>query len=106
VSYLLDKVNATSPRWAIFSRSLAAIFGGYALATSSALFIGQLFLHSVGRYQAIHIGLILSFLVYACAAMWVFSVSSATKAWLGLIKLNVFLLFTTWLFTQFNGVTS
>jgi len=89
VSYLLNNLNLINPCWAVFARVLAAIFGGYALATSSALFIGQLLSSSAGKYQAIHIGLLLSFIVYACAAMWVFSLSNATKAWIGLIKWNL-----------------
>lgn len=106
MSFLIHQFNFTNPRWTVFSRILAAIFGGYALATSNAIFIGQLLLSSVGKYQAIHIGLLLTFIVYACAAMWVFSVSSASKAWLGLIKLNILLLVLTWLLMQFNGVAN
>jgi len=85
---------------------LAAAFGGYALAMSSSFFIGQLLLNSVGKYQAIHLGLLLSFLVYACAAMWVFSVSSAKKAWLGLITLNILLMASSWLLIKSSAVGS
>jgi len=105
VSYFINFLNMPSPRWAVFSRILAATLGGYALATSSALFIGQLLLSSAGKYQAIHIGLLLTFLVYACAAMWVFSVSNATKAWIGLIKWNLAFLLGTWLLMQFVGAS-
>ena len=103
VSYFQHYLNFSSPRWAVFSRVLAATFGGYALATASSLFISQLLFTSVGKYQAIHIGLLLTFLVYACAAMWVFSVDSANKAWLGLLKSTVSLIVVTWLLMQFNG---
>lgn len=106
VSYFINFFNMPSPRWVVFSRVLAAILGGYALATSSALFIGQLLLSSAGKYQAIHIGLLLSFLVYACATMWVFSVSNATKAWIDLIKWNLVFLFSTWLLMQFSGASN
>jgi len=85
---------------------LAAIFGGYALATSSSFFIGKLLLSSVGKYQAIHLGLLLSFLVFACAAMWVFSVSSAKKAWLWLITLNILLIAASWLLMKSSAVSS
>jgi len=106
VSYFINFFNEPSPRWAVFARVLAAIFGGYALATSSALFIGQLLSSSAGKYQAIHIGLLLSFLVYACAAMWVFSASNAAKAWIGLIKWNLIFVLGTWLLMQFSGVSN
>jgi hypothetical protein len=105
VSYFQNTFNFYSPRWAVFSRVLAATLGGYALATSSSLLISQLLLHSVGKYQAIHIGLLCTFLVYACAAMWVFSVSSASKAWFGLLKLNILFALGTWLLMQFSGVS-
>ncbi|NQY49947.1 MAG: DUF3649 domain-containing protein [Colwellia sp.] len=106
MSYLFTKFNLASPRWPVFSRILAATFGGYALATASSLFISQLLLNVVGKYQAIHIGLMLTFIVYACAAMWVFSVESASKAWMGLIKLTIFFTITTWLLMQFTGANS
>lgn len=104
--YLVNKLNLASPRWPVFSRILAATFGGYALATSTSLCISQLLLNSVGKYQAIHIGLMLTFIVYACVAMWVFSVESASKAWMGLIKLTLFFTITTWLLMQFTGANS
>jgi hypothetical protein len=106
MSFPLYQFNLSSPRWAVFSRIMAAIFGGYALATASSLFIGQLLLSSVGKYQAIHIGLLLTFIVYACTAMWVFSVSSASKAWISLIKCSVFFVAATWLLMQLNGVAN
>ncbi|MEI6894543.1 MAG: hypothetical protein V5789_07900 [Colwellia sp.] len=103
MSYFSDKINFISPRWLVFSRVVAAIFAGYALATTSTLFFGQLLLTSVGKYEAVHIGMLLSFPIYACAAMWVFSVASAQKAWIGLIKLNVILMIFTWLLVQANS---
>ena len=86
---VFTKFNFTNPSYWVFSRIVAAMFGGYALATSSSLLLGQLLGELAGKYQAIHISLMLSFLVYACVVMWVFSVNSAKKAWLGLIAANV-----------------
>ena len=90
------KFHFNNPRFWVFSRVVAAIFGGYALATSSSLLIGQLLGELVGRYQAVHISLMLSFLLYACVVMWVFSVNTAKKAWSGLIVANVLCLALTW----------
>jgi hypothetical protein len=103
VSYLQQYFNFTNPRWHVFSRILAALFGGYALATSSSIFITQILMGVVGNYQAMHIGLMLTFLVYSFAAMWVFSVTSATRAWLGLIKLNIIFIVISWLLIQVNS---
>ncbi len=106
MSSLLHKINFTNPRWSVFSRMLAAIFGGYALATTSSLFIAQLLIYIIEKNQAIHISIMLTFLIYAGTAMWVFSVTSARQAWLGLLKFNVILLTSTWLLMQFTDVSS
>jgi len=106
VSNLIDYVNFSNPRWPVFSRVLAATFGGYALAITSSLLISQLLLHVTGKYQAIHIGLIVTFLVYACAAMWVFSVKTAKKAWIVLLNSIFFCLAMTWLLGKITGVAN
>ncbi|MBU2892303.1 DUF3649 domain-containing protein [Colwellia sp. D2M02] len=103
MSYLLNKLQLANPRWSVFSRILAAALGGYALATSSSLLITQLLMSLVGKYQGIHIGLMLGFLVYTGAVMWAFSVTTATRAWLGLVKLNVIFLLLTWALMQVNS---
>jgi hypothetical protein len=105
VSNLIGYVNFSNPRWPVFSRVLAATFGGYALATVSSLLISQLLLHVIGKYQAIHIGLLFTFLVYACAAMWAFSVKTARQAWIGLLKSIFFCLAIIWLLGKITGVT-
>ncbi|OUR63037.1 hypothetical protein A9Q74_02170 [Colwellia sp. 39_35_sub15_T18] len=106
MSSLLHKVNFTKPRWQVFSRVLAAVFGGYALATVASLFIAQLLIYIIEKNQAIHISIMLTFLIYAGTAMWVFAVTSARQAWVGLLKLNAILLASTWLLMQFTGVSS
>ncbi len=106
VTSLTNLLNFSSHRWLVFSRILAAIFGGYALATSSSLVISQLLMLVIDKYQAIHIGLLLTFLVYACAAMWVFSIKTAQKAWLNLISLNLLFLLVAWLLEKFFKVMS
>jgi len=106
VSTFINYLNLSSARWPVFSRALAATFGGYALAIASSLLISQLLMQVTGKYQAIHIGLILTFLVYACAAMWVFSVKTAKKAWLGLLKSIFFCLTVTWLLGKITGVAN
>jgi len=106
VSTFINYLNLSSARWAVFSRVLAATFGGYALAIASSLLISQLLLHVTGKYQAIHIGLLLTFLVYSCAAMWVFSVKTAKKAWLDLSKAVISCLVITWLLGIMIGKTN
>jgi hypothetical protein len=104
VRLFLNKVSFNNPRWWVFSRITAAMLGGYALATSSSIVLGQLLGNIVGHYQAIHIGLMLTFLVYACAVMWVFSVTSAKGAWFGLLQVNIIFAALAWLLMNFTGV--
>ena len=82
---------------------IAAIFGGYALATSMALLIGQILGLVMDGNAATHTGLLLAFIVCACAAMWIFSGVSAKQAWLGLLKLNLICAGLTWLLIQVNS---
>lgn len=103
VFHVLKMNKFTNPRWWVFSRIIAATLGGYTLATSSSLFFGQLLLQSAGKYQALHTGLLLSFLIYACAAMWVFATPTAKRAWIGLFKLNFALIVLTGLLMQVNS---
>ncbi len=106
MSTFINNLNFSSAGWSVFSRVLAATFGGYVLAIASSLLISQLLLHVTGKYQAIHIGLIVTFLVYACAVMWVFSVKTAKKAWIVLLNSIFFCLAMTWLLGKITGVTN
>jgi len=106
VSLLVQKFNFTNPRWWVFSRILAAMIGGYALATTSSILLAQLLGGVVGHYQAIHIGLIVTFLVYAGTVMWVFSVTSAKAAWFGLLQVNAICVALVWLLMQFTGISA
>ncbi|MDO9002579.1 MAG: DUF3649 domain-containing protein [Aquabacterium sp.] len=75
-------VLSARERWAVASRALAAILGGYVIA---ALFTGALAMYLPGsRLEATLTAMMLSFAVYACAVIWVFSARSAWRAWWGL----------------------
>lgn len=70
-------------RLGVASRAIAAIVGGYALsalvATVSAIYFPGT------RAEAAIFGMLLSFVIYTLAVMWVFAVRSAWRAWLGLL---------------------
>ena len=71
-------------RWIeIVSRVAAALFGGYALAAVSAVFLALSL--PLARSEAVLTGIMISFVVYVCAALWVFAASSAWRAWAGLV---------------------
>jgi hypothetical protein len=69
-------------RLGVFSRCLAASAGGYALASASSACIARLM--PAAPAQAAVSGMMLGFVVYVLAILWVFACSSATRAWLGL----------------------
>jgi hypothetical protein len=72
-----------SYRLAVLSRVGAAAIGGYALATVSSILLSHVL--PMPKAQAVLTGVLISFAIYTCAIMWVFSVSTATKAWSGLL---------------------
>lgn len=73
----------TWPWWGIIaSRVVAAVVGGYGLATLVALAVAALL--PVPRGEAVLAATISSFVAYLFAALWVFAARSAARAWLGL----------------------
>lgn len=74
------------PPWlGVLSRSVAAIFGGYALAAATSALLPLLWPSL--RAQAVLSGMMLGILVCACTALWAFATRSATRAWLGVLAL-------------------
>ncbi|MGK0474691.1 MAG: hypothetical protein ACJAYV_000336 [Oleispira sp.] len=74
------KLQAALP---VLSRSLAAIIGGYMLSSLLAILISYLL--PMPTSDSVLLSLQLSFLFYSIAIIWVFSVKTAGKAWLGLL---------------------
>jgi hypothetical protein len=66
----------------LISRIVAAMFGGYALAALTS--VAALIL-PMDKPQAVLTGMLASFIVFACAVIWVFAVRSARRAWVGLL---------------------
>ena len=73
----------SNPRWGVLSRSLAAIFGGYALASATSVFCAVAL--PGARGQAVLTGMLLAILVAACAALWAFATRTALRAWVGIL---------------------
>jgi len=73
-------------RWMVTSRVVAGFLGGYLVASVAtsvlALLIVRLLDHP--RADALLISTMLSFVLYACLIVWVFSTGTATRAWLGI----------------------
>ncbi|MFJ2522975.1 DUF3649 domain-containing protein [Pseudomonas capeferrum] len=72
-----------SYRLAVASRCLAALLGGYLLASMASVCIALL--APLSRVDATLIGLLLSFIFYLLAFIWCFACRSAWRAWLGVL---------------------
>jgi hypothetical protein len=79
----------------VASRALAAIGGGYVLAALSAAALAVSL--PLARVDATLTATMLSFLVYACAVVWVFAARTAGRAWLGLLVPSLALGLAVWL---------
>ncbi|HYG07584.1 MAG TPA: DUF3649 domain-containing protein [Stenotrophomonas sp.] len=79
---------ATAASWSkrpwlgVLSRSCAAIFGGYALASAASVLLAMA-LRTPS--QAVLTGMMVGILVCACAALWAFAAATAWRAWLGIV---------------------
>ncbi len=72
-----------SHRLGVTSRSLAALFGGYLLASMASIAITLL--APMSRVDATMTGMMLSFVFYLLAFIWCFACRSAWRAWLGVL---------------------
>ncbi len=72
--------NGNAYRLAVASRALAAIGGGYLLASMCAMCIAHL---PMPRVEAVTAGMLCSFAIFAFAVIWVFAARTALRAWAG-----------------------
>lgn len=75
--------SATGMRWAVFSRVMAAIIGAYVLTLLSIAVLALVL--PMSRAESVLLSMLLSFLIYACAVLWVFATRSAWRAWVGML---------------------
>ena len=75
--------RSTSKGSHVLSRVLAAVVGGYAAANVVAVGVAQVL--PMSRGDGVMTGILLTYLVYATAVVWVFAARSARRAWLGIL---------------------
>ena len=99
----MSKAGALTPayRWAVFSRVMAAVFGGYALSSAATVLIALLW--PASKAQGLLWATQLSFVVYTVAIIWVFSTRSATRAWWGMVIGTVVCSGLAWLLQKGGG---
>lgn len=82
------------PWLGVLSRSLAAIFGGYALAASTTTFLSLVL--PTARSEAVLTGMLTGIVVCACAALWAFATRTAMRAWLGIVLPAAVMALASW----------
>ncbi len=70
------------PWLGVLSRTCAAIFGGYALASATTVLMSLAL--PMAPSEAVLTGMMSGIAVCACAALWAFASASAWRAWLGI----------------------
>jgi hypothetical protein len=93
VSAVHERARRIGAQGPLVSRIVAAVFGGYVLAALTSVAAVAL---PIARPQAVLTGMLLSFVVYAGAVVWVFAVRSARRAWAGLLVAAVPLGLAAW----------
>lgn len=93
---LIRQREVMNYRLGILSRIIAAVVGGYALATLATLAMAYLLPGEKG--PALLTGILLSFLVYGGVIIWVFAWRSVKQVWIGLVALMVPLVLVVLLF--------
>ncbi len=67
----------------LFSRVLAAVFGGYALTSGVAVLLAAVL--PLSRAEAVLTATLSAFVVYTCAVIWVFAVQDLRRVWIGML---------------------
>jgi len=85
------RLLSSNPRWALGSRVLAGVVGGYAFSSLFTIAV-SLLLPKLGVQQAqgVLAASMASCFVYAAVIVAVFHARSATRAWQGLLLASVF----------------
>ncbi len=70
------------PWLGVLARTLAAIFGGYALASAVNLLLALVL--PMPRSEAVLTSMLVGIVVCACAPLWAFATASVWRAWAGI----------------------
>jgi hypothetical protein len=76
------RVSAGVSAGHVCQRVIAAVFGGYTFTVASSICFSYLL--PAARFEAVMTAVLLSFLIYAGTVLWVFSIHSLKRMWLGL----------------------
>lgn len=82
-------------RLAVASRAVAAILGGYGLASAASACLAVWL--PMQRVDAVVTATMASFVVYTCGVIWVFATRNAWRAWAGILLPTAVLVGLFWL---------
>jgi uncharacterized membrane protein YjjP (DUF1212 family) len=85
----------TRARLSIAARAVAALLGGYALASLVSALSAVIF--PLPREEAILAGNFLALLAYPASAVWSFLAASAGRAWIGLLVPGIAMALAVWM---------
>ena len=93
------------PGFSILSRLLAAVLGGYAVASALAVLLAAMLpvLLSLPRGEAVLAGIQWSFAAQVAAAIWAFSPVPLARVWAVLLALVAVLTVASWALTRGAG---
>ncbi|WP_137818049.1 DUF3649 domain-containing protein [Pseudomonas sp. 2FG] len=91
----------TSTRWAVTSRILAAILGGYALAYAATAFLAVYL--PLMRSDRVVFASLACFAVYTAAILYAFAARSALRVWLVLLGLTALMALAAFLPAEFGA---
>lgn len=89
------------PGFSILSRLLAAVLGGYAVASALAVLLAALPL--LPRGEAVLAGIQWSFAAHVAAAIWAFAPVPLARVWGVLLALVAVLAVASWVLTRAAG---
>ena len=82
-------------RWAVASRVLAAIAGGYTLCSAATVLLALLW--PLPQAEAVAASTMLSFALYTTIIIWIFAVKRLKTVWLGLLAATLACTVLSWL---------
>lgn len=82
-------------RWAVASRVLAAVAGGYTLCSVATVLLALLW--PLPQAEAVAASTMLSFTLYTAIIVWIFAVKRLKTVWLGLLAASLVCTVLSWL---------
>lgn len=83
-------------RWSVASRVLAAVIGAYAFTSAASVLLALLL--PMPRAQATLLSsMVIGYLIYAVAVIWIFSIRSVARAWVVMLAGTALMAVWSWL---------